>query len=98
MKSPATDNPDSLNHPSTRIVLDSWVKSNRPNNHHGDVMQIIWRNHAAKPFLGWWDGATDPEKPNLKAWIGAHSLANNQNAPPHNHWSIEVSDKEGQMQ
>ena len=98
MQSPKTDNPSSLNHPSTRIILDSWVKSNRPNNHYGDVMQFIWRNHGAKPFLGWWDGATNPESPELKAWIGAHSLANNPNSRPHNHWSVEVSDQEGQMQ
>lgn len=98
MKSPKTDNPNSLNHPSTRLVLESWVKSNKQNNHYGDVMQMIWKNHGAKPFLGWWDGATNPESPDLKAWIGAHSLANNPNAKPHNHWSVEVSDEEGEMQ
>lgn len=34
----------------------------------------------------------------MKAWMGAHDLANNPEAEPHKHWSVEVSDSSGQMQ
>src|SRR5699024_4582313 len=91
------DNTNSLNHPSSRVILESYIKSNGPNNHDGDVLQLMWRNHGAKPFIGWWDAATNPEKPELKAWIGAHDLANNPESDPHDHWSIEVSDSTGQL-
>ncbi|MGN8648310.1 hypothetical protein ACTNEO_19900 [Gracilibacillus sp. HCP3S3_G5_1] len=98
LQSEPTDNPNSSNHKTSRIILESYLKSNKPNDHAGDVLQLMWKNHGAKPFIGWWDAATDPDTPELKAWVGAHDLANNPDADPHNHWSIEVSDSNGALQ
>lgn len=85
------------NERSRRIILEAWKRSNRPNKRAGDVLELHWRTPHAKPFIGWWD-STDPENPTMKAWMGAHDLANNPRAEPHRHWSIEVSDSSGQMQ
>lgn len=98
LKSEPTAKVNSEKHRSSRIRLESYVKSNLPNKRAGDVIEMIWRNHGAKPFIGWYDGATDPANPAIKAWMGAHDLANNPNSAPHNHWSVEVSDSSGQMQ
>lgn len=81
---------------SSRLILESWSRSNRPNRRAGDVMELRWRDPQAKAFIGWWD-ATDPADPRIKAWIGAHDLANERQKPPHRHWSVEVTDSQGHM-
>lgn len=85
------------NQRSNRIILEAWERSNSDNNRAGDVMELRWRTPYAKAFIGWWD-YTDPDKPVMKAWMGAHDEANAPAAPPHRHWSIEVADESGQMQ
>lgn len=80
-----------------RLRIDSWERSNRPNNRAGDAVSLHWMRPEAKAFIGWWD-STDPDNPTCKAWIGAHDEANNPEASPHRHFSIEVTDSTGQMQ
>lgn len=80
---------------TNRIVLESWEKSNNLNDHAGDLIQLMWRDSQAKPFIGWWDYTG--EEPILKAWIGAHQVAND-GASFHKHLSIETADLSGQMQ
>lgn len=80
-----------------RLRVDSWEKSNRQNGRAGDAIALHWMRPDAKAFIGWWD-ATDPDHPECKAWIGAHDEANNPEAAPHRHFSIEVTDSTGQMQ
>lgn len=80
-----------------RLRIDSWEKSNKRNGRAGDAVALHWMRPDAKAFIGWWD-ATDPDHPECKAWIGAHDEANNPEAPPHRHFSIEVTDSTGQMQ
>ncbi|MFD6813578.1 hypothetical protein [Enteractinococcus coprophilus] len=82
---------------SNRIILEAWERSNKPNKRAGDVLELHWRTPYAKPFIGWWD-STDPDDPKMKAWMGAHDLPNNPAGTPHRHWSVEVSDSQGQMQ
>jgi len=80
-----------------RLRIDSWERSNRQNGRAGDAIALHWMRPEAKAFIGWWD-TTDPDKPECKAWIGAHDKANNPEAAPHRHFSIEVTDSTGQMQ
>lgn len=82
---------------TNRLQVDSWERSNRKNGRAGDAISLHWMRPEAKPFIGWWD-STDPENPVCKAWLGAHDEANNPEAAPHRHFSIEVTDSSGQMQ
>lgn len=80
---------------SSRIILESYTRSNTANNRSGDVMELRWRHPAAKAFIGWWD-YTDPDNPVMKAWMGAHDEAND-GGRPHRHFSIEVANAAGLM-
>lgn len=81
---------------TNRLRIDSWERSNLANGRAGDAIALHWMRPEAKAFIGWWD-TTDPENPTCKAWIGAHDEANNPNASPHRHFSVEVPDSEGHM-
>lgn len=80
-----------------RLRIDSWERSNRANGRAGDAIALHWMRPEAKAFIGWWD-TTDPENPICKAWMGAHDEANNPDAAPHRHFSVEVTDSAGHMQ
>lgn len=82
---------------TNRLRIDSWERSNKANGRAGDAIALHWMRPEAKAFIGWWD-SSDPENPICKAWIGAHDEANNPNAAPHRHFSIEVTDAAGHMQ
>src|SRR5699024_8324012 len=82
---------------TNRLRIDSWERSNQANGRAGDAIALNWMRPEAKAFIGWWD-ATDPSNPVCKAWIGAHDEANNPQAKPHRHFSVEVTDSDGHMQ
>ena len=92
------ENPTGLPERATRrLRVDSWERSNRQNGRAGDAIALHWMRPEAKAFIGWWD-SSDPEKPECKAWVGAHDEANNPDAEPHQHFSIELTDSSVQMQ
>ena len=78
-----------------RLIVESYDKSNSPNGHAGDGIQLIWKDNQAKNFIGWWDGTGG--SPELKAWVGTHYLSND-GLSTHQHFSIEVADLAGAMQ
>lgn len=80
-----------------RLRIDSWERSNLANGRAGDAIALHWMRPEAKAFIGWWD-TTDPDNPICKAWMGAHDEANNPEASPHRHFSVEVTDEAGHMQ
>lgn len=82
---------------TNRLRIDSWERSNFANGRAGDAIALHWMRPEAKAFIGWWD-TTDPENPICKAWVGAHDKANNPEAAPHQHFSVEVTDSAGHMQ
>ncbi len=95
LRTPPTPHAGGRSTRSSRLVLESYTRSNTANNRSGDVMELRWRHPAAKAFIGWWD-YTDPDNPVMKAWMGAHDEAND-GGRPHRHFSIEVANAAGLM-
>lgn len=85
-----------------RITIESYQRAQQRNTagdyaHYGEGIRLRLMRPNAKNMIAWEDGFTDPANPRSVAWVGAHYLPNDVTDPLHKHWSIEVSDSQGDL-
>lgn len=75
-----------------RLILSSHEQALSSNDYAGEVIRIFLKESDAKAMIAWYDEFTDPNSPEVIAWVGAHYERNGSGgAPIHQHFSIETS-------